>query len=212
MVLSKSDTKAPPKFYRQVFELKNKIIVPYDELTSWKNEMPIGNLVPHFFIADDKQVCFADNPQKHSDILDSCFAVFSPDYSVFTNVYSQFNNAALLLNRLIASYWQGMGRYVILTLSWANEDTYETAFSNIENGCIVAISSEGVNDWQCFKKGFLEMLKQIKPSKICWYDKIPDWVNGYFDIENIIPIKKRHIAAKEKRMHKLQSLHPVLLY
>ena len=98
----KSDTKAPPKFYRQVFELKNKIIVPYDELTSWKNEMPIGNLVPHFFIADDKQVCFADNPQKHSDILDSCFAVFSPDYSVFTNVYSQFNNAALLLNRLIA--------------------------------------------------------------------------------------------------------------
>ena len=105
-----------------------------------------------------------------------------------------------------------MGRYVISTLSWANEDTYETAFSNIENGCIVAISSEGVNDWQCFKKGFLEMLKQIKPSKICWYDKIPDWVNGYFDIENIIPIKKRHIAAKEKRMHKLQSLHPVLLY
>ena len=202
----KSDTKEPPTFYRQAFDLKNKIIVPYDELISWKRDKPVKNLVPHFFIEDSKQVCFADNPKKHSDILDSCFAVFSPDYSVFTNGYSQFNNAALLLNRLIAAYWQSIGRYVVLTLSWANEDTYETAFSNIEPGCIVAISTEGVNDWQCFKKGFLEMVKRIQPSRICWYDKIPVWVNEYFDVGNIITIKKRHIIAKEERFKILQPV------
>ena len=192
------NTKEPPPFYRQSFYLVGKTFVPYDELTSWKDDEPLENLVPHFFIEDYKQTCFADNPQKHSDILNPCYAVFSPDYSVFTNGYSQFNNAALLLNRLIASYWQSIGRYVILTLSWAGADTYDTAFSNIEKGCIVGISTEGVNDWQCFKRGFLEMLSRIAPSKICWYDRVPDWVADYFDLENIIRITKRHKSAMEK--------------
>ena len=194
----KIGTKEPPRFYRQVFDLTDKMIVPYDELASWKNDVALKSLVPHFFIKDSKQVCFADNPKKHSDLLNECYAVFSPDYSVFTNGYSQFNNANLLLNRLIASYWQSMGRYVVLTLSWALEDTYDTAFSNIEKGCIVAISTKGVNDWQCFKKGFLEMLKRIEPSRICWYGKIPNWVYDFFESRNIIIIKNRHKIVEEK--------------
>lgn len=199
----KADTTEPPKFYRQSFDLADKIIVPYDELTSWEKDEPLQNLVPHFFIDDKKQVCFADNPKKHSDILDYCYAVFSPDYSVFINSYSQFNNASLLLNRLIASYWQGIGRFVIITLSWAAKDTYDTAFSNIEKGCIVGISTEGVSDWECFKNGFLEMLKRIEPSKIFWYDRIPEWVRDYYETENIIVMKKRHKAAKEREFEKM---------
>ncbi len=206
----KEDSKKPPKFFKQVFDLNQKIIVPYDELNSWKNESPLENLVPHFFIEDSKQTCFADNPKKHSDILNSCYALFSPDYSVFTNGYSQFNNASLLLNRLIASYWQSMGRYVILTLSWALDDTYETAFSNIEKGVVVAVSTEGINDWLCFKNGFLEMLQKVEPSKICWYGKIPEWVSRYFSLKNIISIKKRHHAAKEKEDEKLLKEQLVL--
>lgn len=201
----KTNLREPPKFFRQSFDITQKTVVPYDELQSWKKDVPIENLIPHFFIEDSKQTCFADNPKKHSDILDSCYAVFSPDYSVFTNGYSQFNNASLLLNRLIASYWQNMGRYVILTLSWAWEDTYDTAFSNIEKGCTVAISTEGVNDWSCFKIGFLEMLKRLEPYKICWYDKIPDWVHNYFDENNIISIQKRHRAVKERELEKIFS-------
>ena len=206
----KSDTTEPPKFFRQSFDLADKIIVPYDELLSWKNEVPLQNLIPHFFIDDNKQTCFADNPQKHSDLLDYCYAVFSPDYSVFTNSYSQFNNASLLLNRLIASYWQSIGRFVIITLSWAGKDTYDTAFSNIEKGCIVGISTEGVSDWECFKNGFLELLKRVEPSKIFWYDRIPEWVSNYYESENIIFMKKRHKAAKEREFEKLRKMQACL--
>lgn len=206
----KADTTEPPKFYRQSFDLADKIIVPYDELTSWEKEEPLQNLIPHFFIDDKKQVCFADNPKKHSDILDYCYVVFSPDYSVFINSYSQFNNASLLLNRLIASYWQGIGRFVIITLSWAGKDTYDTAFSNIEKGCIVGISTEGVSDWECFKNGFLEMLKRIEPSKIFWYDRIPEWVRDYYETENIIVMKKRHKAAKEREFEKMRKTQACL--
>ena len=76
----KADTREPPKFFRQSFDLADKTIIPYDELTSWKNDVHLENLIPHFFIEDYKQTCFADNPKKHSDILDYCYAVFSPDY------------------------------------------------------------------------------------------------------------------------------------
>jgi len=139
--ICKDKPQEPVMFFKQAFNLAEKTIVPYDELSSWKNDIHLEFLIPHFFIEDYKQTCFADNPLKHSEILDTCYAVFSPDYSVFVNGYSQFNNAMLLLNRLIASYWQRLGRYVVLTLSWAGKDTYDTAFSNIEKGCIVAIST-----------------------------------------------------------------------
>ena len=123
---------------------------------------------------------------------------------------SLYKNASLLLNRLIASYWQSIGRFVIITLSWADKDTYDTAFSNIEKGCIVGISTEGVSDWECFKNGFLEMHKRIEPSKIFWYDKIPEWVNDYYDTENIIVMKKRHKAAKERKSEKVRKMQPRL--
>ena len=206
----KAVTTEPPKFFRQSFDLADKTFVPYDELSSWKNEVLLQNLIPHFFIEDYKQTCFADNPLKHSEFLDTCYAVFSPDYSVFTNSYSQFNNASLLLNRLIASYWQSIGRFVIITLSWANKDTYDTAFSNIEKGCIVGISTEGVSDWECFKSGFLEMLKRIEPSKICWYNRIPDWISNYYDIDSIIVMKNRHKAGKERKSEKVGKMQPCL--
>ncbi len=206
-----TNSKEPPRFFKQSINLQDKIFAPYDELGSWmKHEKP-QRIIPHFFISDQKQTCFAGDPAKHSDILDSCFAVFSPDYSVFTNAYTQFNNAMILLNRLIASYWQSLERYVILTLSWAGGDTYDTAFSNIEKNCVVAISTEGVSDWECFKNGFLELLKRIEPQKICWYGKIPNWAYDYYDSSDIIRIKKRHIAIKEKELASSVIIQPCLL-
>ena len=53
----KADTTEPPKFFRQSFDLAEKTIVPYDELSSWKNEEQLQNLIPHFFIEDYKQTC-----------------------------------------------------------------------------------------------------------------------------------------------------------
>ena len=70
----KADTTEPPKFFRQSFDLADKTFVPYDELSSWKNAEPLQNLIPHFFIEDYKQTCFADNPLKHSKFLYACYA------------------------------------------------------------------------------------------------------------------------------------------
>ena len=78
------------------------------------------------------------------------------------------------------------------------EDTYDTAFSNIDKGSIVGISTEGVTDWACFKSGFIEMLKRIEPDYICWYDKIPSWVYEYYPENKIIKIPKRFEVVKEK--------------
>lgn len=200
-----SENAEIPRFYRQHMDFKDKIFVPYDELESASKVVPLEKLIPHFFIEDAKQVNFACNPNCHSELLDKAYAVFSTDFSVFTNAYPQFNNALLLLNRLVASYWQQKDRFVIVTLSWAGKETYETAFSNIEKGSVVGISTEGISDWICFKNGLLEMLKVIEPSVICWYDKIPEWVFGYFSKDRIIQIPKRFKIVSERKKMELEK-------
>lgn len=194
-----------PKFFRQTIDFRDKIFVPYDEFESMSKSVPLEKLIPHFFIGDEKQVYFACNPDGHSELLDKVYAVFSTDFSVFTNTYPQFNNALLFLNRLVASYWQQKDRFVVITLSWAGKDTYETAFSNIEKGSSVGISTEGVSDWICFKNGFLEMLKVIEPSVICWHDRIPEWVSEYFSTNKIIPIPKRFKIVSERKEIELKK-------
>ncbi len=186
----------PPHFYRQHMDLRNKDFIPFDELSAFSKKFPINNCIPHFFIADEKQVAFASNPLKDSDLISKSYAIFSTDFSAFANTFPEFNNAMILLNRLIASYWQQSDRFVIMTFSWGDERTYETAFSNIDKGIIAGISTEGVRDWVCFKSGFLEMLRQIEPSKICWYDQIPLWVYDYYLKENIISLPKRFTRIK----------------
>lgn len=189
-----------PRFYRQSIDFKDKIFVPYDELETVSKYVPLEKLIPHFFIEDAKQANFACNPDGHSELLDKVYAVFSTDFSVFTNTYPQFNNALLLLGRLVASYWQQKDRFVVITLSWAGKDTYETAFSNIEKGSVVGISTEGVSDWICFKNGFLEMLKVVEPSLICWHDKIPKWVFKSFEKNRIVQVPKRFEIARKRKV------------
>lgn len=196
-----------PKFYRQNIDLRNKVFVPYDELEYVSKSVPLERLIPHFFIEDAKQVNFACNPDGHSELLDKVYAVFSTDFSVFTNTYPQFNNALLLLNRLIASYWQQKDRFVVITLSWAGKETFETAFSNIEKGSVVGISTEGVSDWICFKNGFLEMLKVVEPSVICWHGRILKWVSEYFSKEKIIQIQKRFKILHTRELAKENVLY-----
>lgn len=196
-----SDSKNIPKFFRQSFNVKDKKFVPYDELSAALKTEQLKNLIPHFFIDDKKQVCFAGNPEKHSEILDKVFALCSTDFSVFSNTYSQFNNAIILLNRLIASYWQQKGRFVILTMTWGNEETYGAAFSNVEKGSAVSVSTEGVNDWNCFKKGFLEMLKEIEPAEICWYGTVPEWIHKFYSLNDIVLIPKRFKRLQSKDLH-----------
>ncbi len=193
----------PPYFYKQYMDLRNKDFIPFDELSSFSKKNSVNNCIPHFFIADEKQVAFASNPMKDSELINKAYAIFSTDFSAFTDTFPEFNNAMILLNRLIASYWQQNDRFVIMTFSWGDEKTYKTAFSNVDKGIIAGISTEGIKDWDCFKSGFLEMLRQVEPSKICWYDRIPSWVYNYYQKENIIVVPKRFKRIENKIMNDL---------
>lgn len=189
----------PPPFYRQDFDLAGKTFVPFDELKSRTKISATQALVPYMFIEDSKQACFLSNPRAHSDILDRAYAVCSTDYSVFLDVPSELNKAVILINRFIASKFQEYGRYVILTLTWSDSSTFDAAFGNIQDGCIVAISTLGVKNWQVFADGFMEMLSRFKPEKICWYGTIPSWVWGVYNKQNIIIMQSRFECIEYKR-------------
>lgn len=196
---------SPPRFYKQSFNVRGKVFTPFDELKKRAKEVPKESLIPHFFIADAKQSCFISNPKAHSDVLNKVFATFSTDYSVPCNGCSEFNNAIILLNRAIASNFQMQGRFVILTMSWGGYDTYDMAFNNIDEGCIVGVSTVGVKDLRCFDEGFREMIRRVKPVDICWYGSIPKWVEEVYPLKSIIFIPKRSECVRQKLLRARQK-------
>lgn len=203
------DRESPPRFFKQHFSLKDKFFIPYDELKTYCKVYKSENVIPHFFIDDSKQTCFASHPDAHSDLLDTVHALCSPDYSVYTNVFAEFNISQILLSRLIARYWQDKGRFVILSVSWSQANTFDIAFNNVEKGCIVAVSHIGVTDETCFKQGFIEMLKRIEPETICWYGAIPFWVDTFYETKNIIRMQKRFSFIQEKKLQRKCFLNSV---
>lgn len=138
------------------------------------------NCVLHYFVRDKAQCKLMESFASDRALHQRFYAVCSPDFSVDSaHSFSAFNNAAILKNRLCASVWQSeYGERVILTLIWGDESTYRYAFSNIEEGATIAVSHQGVQNEETFKKGFIAAVEVIKPRIICWYGKTPDYTKA----------------------------------
>ena len=177
------DKDEPPAFYNEYFELEDKTFLPRDDvglkekLFGKMHKGASENCVLHYFVRDGVQSNLMKSFASDKKVHRRFYAVCSPDFSVDSDhCFSAFNNAAILKNRICASIWQSeFGERVILTLSWGDESTYHYAFSNIEEGATVAVSHQGVQNENIFKKGFLAAVEVIKPHIICWYGKIPDY-------------------------------------
>ena len=172
----------PPVFYNEYFELENKTFLPRDDVKLGEKLFGLQkdsarNCVLHYFVRDGVQSNLMKSFASDKKVHRRFYAVCSPDFSVDSDhCFSAFNNAAILKNRICASIWQSeFGERVILTLSWGDESTYHYAFSNIEEGATVAVSHQGVQNEDTFKRGFLAATKMIKPHIICWYGKTPDY-------------------------------------
>lgn len=80
----------------------------------------------------------------------------------------------------------------------------------IEEGAAVAVSHQGVQDEETFKKGLIAAVEVIKPRIICWYGKTPDYAKticGACKIK-IVEMQTRYSlvhALKTKAFVKLQQ-------
>lgn len=76
---------------------------------------------------------------------------------------------AVFMNRWIGAFAQAHGRKVIICVSWVRSDTYDICFEGITDGCVLIISTLGVNNEECyddFINGYNEMRKRFPHSKV----------------------------------------------
>lgn len=194
----------PPPFYRTSLDLNEKIFVPTDDAPLGFSlcENPKEKIILHYFEHDTKQNRLLRSNFADEALHQKVYAAASPDFSAdSSNCFSCLNEANILKSRICAYRWQvEREERVILTLIWTSDaESYKWAFGNVEKGSIIAVSSQGVKDDEVFKNGFIRAIEKIEPENICWYGKIYDWADEYYDSAKIIKMQTRTQLVKHKR-------------
>jgi hypothetical protein len=123
-----------------------------------------------FFLSDKKFDCVIRKPWNYVERLLQYKQTMSPDVSCYTDMSLAEQWYNTFLNRVIGAYWQSCGLTVIPTVAWSDCRSYDFAFSGIEEGCVVAVSTIGTKaHYDLFMNGFVEMCKRINPTAVLCY-------------------------------------------
>lgn len=198
----------PPVFHHEHFDLQKKQFVPVDDfsLCSKLNLNSKEDVILHYFVRDTCQNRLLHNNLADKTLHNSVYAVTSPDFSADQqNCFSCLNEANILKSRICAYRWQSeLDERVLLTWLWSGPNTYKWAFGNVEKGTPGVVSSQGVIDWENFEDGIKTGIEMIHPDFLCWYGKIPEFINKYYDLNKIVQMQTRTELLKELK-YKNQS-------
>ncbi len=127
----------------------------------------------HFFVDDYQFERVWNDPEGYVDTLSQYDCVFSPDFSLYTEMPLAMKIWNVYRSRLVGNFYQQMGLKVIPTLSWCEPATYEFCFDGIPKRSIVAISTIGVKQdkkaMQIWLDGMDEMMQRIQPQVVIEY-------------------------------------------
>ena len=132
-----------------------------------------SNAGVHFFQDDFKIESVWTFPERYLEALKSFSVVTTPDFSMYLDMPKALQIYNHYRSMWIGAYWQEKGIFVIPTIQWSDEESYNWCFDGLCKGGIVAVSNVGANQIKetkhYFEKGYNEMLKQVEPSKILFY-------------------------------------------
>lgn len=132
----------------------------------------------HFYIDDYQfQRCWI-HPDRYTEMLEKFDCVFTPDFSTYTDfpfVIQLYNHYR---KHWLGAYWQMRGMFVIPTISWADEASFDWCFDGEPAGGAVSISSVGSQQSregrENFLRGFEVMMDQLQPSQLVVHGKLPE--------------------------------------
>lgn len=99
-----------------------------------------------------------------------------PDFSLYANwptVAQQWNHYR---SQWTGRYWQEREVSVIPSVNWSSEDSYYWSFAGIPTGQILAVAVPDLRDpvtHRLFYAGFRAMVKQLKPTALLVYGRLP---------------------------------------
>lgn len=153
----------------------------------------------HFFLHDYQFNRLWDMPERYMLMLSRFACVFTPDYSLYTDMPKAMQIYNHYKKQWMGAYWQANGLTVIPTVSWSDKESYSWCFDGIPRNAAVAVSSVGCmknqESIQLFMNGYQEMIKRLNPKQILFYGTVPEKI----DRSSVIPIKSFQEKFKEKR-------------
>ena len=127
----------------------------------------------HFYIDDYQFERIWNNPLAYIDTLKEYQCVFSPDFSLYSDMPLPIKIWNVYRSRLVGQVLQQCGIKVIPTISWCEEKTFDFCFDGIPKGSIVSISTIGVKRskeaFELWKNGVNAMIDKIEPKTIIVY-------------------------------------------
>lgn len=146
------------------------------------------NVGIHCFIDDYQFERLWNNPKKYLEKIQEYDCIFTPDFSLYTEMPLSMKIWNVFRSRLIGQWLQDNGCVVIPTISWCEEETFEFCFDGLEIGGTVAVSTIGVKktNMELWVQGMNEMIDRLKPKTILVYGGKVDYDYGnvnvvYFD-------------------------------
>lgn len=104
------------------------------------------------------------------------WGVCTPDFSLWLDMPVILQLYQTYRNRWLGCYWSKHGVNVIPSVCWVDERSFEFCFRGISQGQII---SHGVPGFQTplhretFLEGYHEMIRQLKPSHVFAFGKMP---------------------------------------
>ena len=131
----------------------------------------------HFYLDDYRFERIWREPYRYIPILRRFACVFTPDFSLYTDMPMAMKIWNVYRSRLIGQMMQHAGIRIIPTVSWAGPETFEFCFDGIEEGCTVTIATVGTmrnpEAQELFYSGMSAMIETVHPSTIIFYGTAP---------------------------------------
>lgn len=131
----------------------------------------------HFFLDDYQFERVWNRLEFYTNILKRFDCVFTPDFSLYTDMPLPLMIYNVYRSRLIGQYMQKQGIKVIPTISWADRLSYQFCFDGLPKYSTVAVSTVGVikdkNARRLWSEGFTEMLERVEPAEVLLYGGDP---------------------------------------
>ena len=158
-----------PIIEREIIETPKKPPIGFNYVLSTKEK----DRAVHMFLDDYQIERLWGNPEMYVEKLMDFECVFTPDFSLYSDMPIAMQIWNTYRSRLVGQIMQDYGVRVIPTISWGKKETFDFCFDGIEEGSICVVSTIGVKRdeeaAQIWRDGMDEMIKRIKPYAIWVY-------------------------------------------
>lgn len=127
----------------------------------------------HFYKDDYQFERLWNNPEKYIERMTQFDCVFTPDFSLYTEMPLPMQIWNIYRSKMIGQILQDAGANVIPTLQWCRPDSYEWAFDGLPKKSVVTVSTIGVKRYEeasrLWFEGMEAAMRALEPRAVIVY-------------------------------------------